>query len=60
MRSAIKWFLRDESGAVTVDWVVITAAVVGFSAISFSAIEDSSDGLLDAAAGAVTAQQDFD
>ena len=52
-------FFRDESGAVTVDWVVITAAVVGMSAISFSAIEDSSDGLLTSASGAVTAQDDF-
>lgn len=25
----ISAFLKDESGAVTVDWVVLTAAVVG-------------------------------
>ena len=25
----IKTFLNDESGAVTVDWVVLTAAIVG-------------------------------
>lgn len=31
-----KGFLADESGAVTVDWVVLTAAVVGM-AISFMA-----------------------
>lgn len=29
MSNHIKSWLRDESGAVTVDWVVLTAAVVG-------------------------------
>ncbi|WP_138935207.1 hypothetical protein [Roseovarius arcticus] len=29
MLNYIKFWLRDESGAVTVDWVVLTAAVVG-------------------------------
>ncbi|MFX0544895.1 Flp family type IVb pilin [Roseovarius sp. S1116L3] len=29
MSKFIKSWLRDESGAVTVDWVVLTAAVVG-------------------------------
>lgn len=29
MRSYLKHFLTSESGAVTVDWVVLTAAVVG-------------------------------
>jgi Flp pilus assembly pilin Flp len=28
----MKSFLADESGAVTVDWVVLTAAVVGLGA----------------------------
>jgi len=31
-------FLNDESGAVTVDWVVLTAAVVGLGLIIFTAI----------------------
>ena len=26
----MKRFTRDETGAVTVDWVVLTAAIVGF------------------------------
>jgi Flp pilus assembly pilin Flp len=59
MRRIIQSFLHEESGAVTVDWVVITAAVVGLSAISFFAIEDSSEELLNAAAGAVTQEDDF-
>ncbi len=29
MKFSIKSFRKDESGAVTVDWVVLTAAVVG-------------------------------
>ncbi|WP_425052560.1 hypothetical protein [Psychromarinibacter sp. S121] len=28
-------FLRDENGAVTVDWVVITAAIVGLCISAF-------------------------
>ncbi|WP_417719842.1 hypothetical protein [Salipiger sp.] len=52
-------FRRDETGAVTVDWVVITAAVVGMSAISFWTIEDNASVLLDAAGGAVADQNDF-
>lgn len=59
MHQFIQRFLHSESGAVTVDWVVITAAVVGLSAISFFTIEDSADGLLTSASGAVTAEDDF-
>ena len=29
-------FLNDEAGAVTVDWVVLTAAVVGLGLLIFS------------------------
>ena len=35
----IKNFRKDEAGAVTVDWVVLTAAVVGLSAAAYTAIE---------------------
>ena len=31
MMNFIKNFLKDEDGAVTVDWVVLTAAVVGLA-----------------------------
>lgn len=31
-----KEFLRDDAGAVTVDWVVLTAAVVGLGLLIFS------------------------
>ncbi|PVH29352.1 hypothetical protein DDE20_08315 [Pararhodobacter oceanensis] len=29
MTTSLKTFARDDSGAVTVDWVVLTAAIVG-------------------------------
>lgn len=35
MRACFTRFITDESGAVTVDWVVLTAAVVG---LGFSVI----------------------
>ena len=59
MLNKFKIFRDDQSGAVTVDWVVITAAVVGMSAISFFMIEDSSVNLMSAAGGAVSAENDF-
>ncbi|MCU0730584.1 MAG: hypothetical protein MUE84_03250 [Hyphomonas sp.] len=31
----ISAFLNDESGAVTVDWVVLTAAIVGIGMVVF-------------------------
>ena len=31
-------FLADEDGAVTVDWVVITAAVVGLGALGYNSV----------------------
>ncbi len=55
----LKSFLADQDGAVSVDWVVITAAVVGLSAISFWAIEDNSFALMESAGDAVAAQDDF-
>lgn len=32
-------FLKDETGAVTVDWVVLTAAVVGLGLVVFTYIQ---------------------
>ena len=55
----LRKFRDDQSGAVTVDWVVITAAVVGMAAISFNVVEDNSLALMDAAGGAVAAENDF-
>ncbi|MDJ0821330.1 MAG: hypothetical protein QNJ09_05890 [Paracoccaceae bacterium] len=52
-------FRKNDSGAVTVDWVVITAAVVGMSAISFFVIEDNANALMTSAGNAVGAENDF-
>jgi len=59
MNEFTKRFLKDEAGAITVDWVVLTAAVVGMAAISFFVIEDNSNALMDSAANAVGDQDDF-
>ncbi len=41
----IKNFAKKDSGAVTVDWVVLTAAVVGLAVAAYTAIEDGATGL---------------
>lgn len=48
MRNVAIRFLKDESGAVTVDWVVLTAAIVG---LGVAVIATVSGGALDQAAG---------
>ena len=41
----IKNFHADEDGAVTVDWVVLTAAVVGLGIAGVAAVKGGVDGL---------------
>ena len=41
----IKNFRKDEDGAVTVDWVVLTAAVVGLAVAAYSSIETGAENL---------------
>ncbi|WP_238365989.1 hypothetical protein [Mesobacterium pallidum] len=60
MLHLLKRHRDEEDGAVTVDWVVITAAVVGLSAIGFAGLESSAQDLIDSAAVAVDGQDDFD
>ncbi len=36
-----KSFKNDESGAVTVDWVVLTAAVVGLGLLVINQVDDA-------------------
>ena len=55
----VKTFRRDEDGAVTVEWVVLTAAVVGLAFLSYSVIEDSNDAVLTASGEAVFTAQDY-
>ena len=45
MINFIKNFRKDECGAVTVDWVVLTAAVVGLAVAAYGSIESGATGL---------------
>ena len=38
-------FLNDETGAVTVDWVVLTAAVVGLGLVIFTILSPAVNNL---------------
>jgi len=51
----MKRFSRDEDGAVTVDWVVLTAAIVGLAVIAFGAIETATSDLTVDIASDITA-----
>lgn len=42
----MKRFSRDEDGAVTVDWVVLTAAIVGLAVVAFNTIETGTETLV--------------
>ncbi len=41
----IKNFRKDEDGAVTVDWVVLTAAVIGLGTVAYTQISGGAVGL---------------
>ncbi|MDF1717322.1 MAG: hypothetical protein P1U75_11725 [Antarcticimicrobium sp.] len=45
MFKVIKRLARDERGAVTVDWVVLTAAVVALCGLAIAALQEASGGL---------------
>jgi Flp pilus assembly pilin Flp len=51
-----KNFSKDESGAVTVDWVVLTAAVVGLAIAAFGTIKTSTTELTGKVETAIQAQ----
>ncbi|UWQ78455.1 hypothetical protein K3725_14215 [Leisingera sp. S132] len=40
MKTMLSRFLSDEHGAVTVDWVVLTASVVGLGAMAVLSVTD--------------------
>jgi Flp pilus assembly pilin Flp len=42
-----KHFAKDEDGAVTVDWVVLTAAIVGLGLVVMNAIKPGITGAAD-------------
>jgi len=58
MTNLFKNFAADESGAVTVDWVVLTAAVVGLGLLAIGTIGTAVSGLSDGIAAAVTGAGD--
>jgi len=43
MRERMTTFLRSENGAVTVDWVVLTAAMIGLGMLIVTPIAISTD-----------------
>ena len=45
MSAVKKTFLSDEDGAVTVDWVVLTAAVVGIGVVAVFTLMTANQGL---------------
>jgi Flp pilus assembly pilin Flp len=56
MLNFIKNFRNDENGAVTVDWVVLTAAVVGLAVGAYTALDTNISAL---ATGAATTMPTF-
>jgi len=51
MLNFIKNFAKDESGAVTVDWVVLTAAIVGLGIAVMASVGQSTADLGDTISG---------
>lgn len=55
MSKFINQFLKDEDGAVTVDWVVLTAAIVGLGVAGISSVQSGVVGLAGKIGSAVDA-----
>ncbi|MBO9410051.1 MULTISPECIES: hypothetical protein [unclassified Ruegeria] len=53
----IKNFRKDEDGAVTVDWVVLTAAIVGLAAVAYTQVGEGTNQLADTVEGALSGTQ---
>ncbi|MGZ9811330.1 hypothetical protein ACXN5S_12785 [Pseudoroseicyclus sp. H15] len=56
MLNFIKNFRSDESGAVTVDWVVLTAAIVGLGIAVLGSIQTGAGNLATSIAGDLNTQ----
>ncbi len=60
MRHLLTKFLRKEDGAITVDWVVLTAVVVGLQvAVLVAVIRDSLTTLSEGSADTITAYGEY-
>ena len=60
--TSIRRFLRDESGAITFDWVVLTAAFIGLGLSVLSVVRGGMDDLsvrIDDAPPTVVAEQTY-
>lgn len=55
MKHMLKKFQNDEAGAITVDWVALTAAIVGLAVGVIAVISDATD---TAANSVVTSMED--
>ncbi len=53
----LKLFFKDSSGAVTVDWVVLTAAIVGIGVAVLSTISTGVEDLSTDISNQLTSQQ---
>ncbi|MBS9718697.1 Flp family type IVb pilin [Pseudohalocynthiibacter aestuariivivens] len=56
MLNFIKNFAKDESGAVTVDWVVLTAAIVGLGIAIMTTVGGATADLGDLISGSLATQ----
>ena len=54
MMNFIKNFRKDEDGAVTVDWVVLTAAIVGLAVVAFNTIGNNVEDMAGNIAGDIS------
>ncbi|MFB9151494.1 Flp family type IVb pilin [Roseovarius ramblicola] len=55
MMNFFKTFARDEDGAVTVDWVVLTAAIVGLGIAAIATVKGGVDSLAGEIDGSLSA-----
>lgn len=45
MKNNVIRFLKTEDGAITVDWVALTAGIVAMGVVAYTAVKDDSVGL---------------
>lgn len=57
MKTLLRNFLKSESGAVTVDWVVLTAGIVGLGISAIALVQNSTNGLSERVGNAVAVSQ---
>lgn len=56
MLQVLKVFREEEKGAVTIDWVVLTAAIVTLAIAAWNSIDDNTLALRDSAAADIASQ----